>query len=273
MFIHFLGSLHWPHGVGDLGVGGVSYLELLILYEKWAGERLVIESAVPLARRVGRPISVSAVPVGPGIDIGRSCRFIGSIVWFLALLPGGLSRFLPCRIGANHCRLWHLGWEKCGHGLTCRPRETSHPEFLDSLLEVLGYPVRSGGLLLSGELPLRYYSGNFALRKPSWSLPDCGGGQALLSVGGPGLGIVELPAARSRERPGGCWVKGAGGMRLNKKTTSSLVRRHGVPHVLHGVRWKRLRSLDGALGFGARSDKRGRFSLHEHGFFPREGVG
>ena len=123
-----------------LGLVGVSYLELLILYEKWAGERLVIESAVPFARRVGRPISVSAVPVGPGIDIGRSCRFLGSLVRFLALSPGGLIRFLPCRIGANHCRLRHLGWEKCGHGLTSRPRETSHPELLDSLLEVFGLP-------------------------------------------------------------------------------------------------------------------------------------
>ena len=99
----------------------------------------------------------------------------------------------------------------------------------------------------------------------------------MLSVEGSGFGVVELPAARSWERSGGCWVKGAGGtwkrMRLNKKTTSSLVCRHGVPHVLHGVRWKRLRSPDEALGFGARSDKTGRFSLHEHGFFPREGVG
>ena len=96
-------------------------------------------------------------------------------------------------------------------------------------------------------------------------------------VGGPGLSIVELPAAWSRERPDGCWVKGAGGtwkrMRFTKNTASSLVCRHDVPHVLHGVMWKRLRSLDGALGFGASSDKRGRFSLHEHGFFPREGVG
>ena len=89
--VHFLGSLHWPRGVDDLGVGGVSYLELLILYERWAGERLVIEGAVPFARRVGRPISVSAVPVGPGIDIGRSCRFLGSLVRFLALLPGGFA--------------------------------------------------------------------------------------------------------------------------------------------------------------------------------------
>ena len=106
----------------------------------------MVESAVPSARRVGRPISVSAVPVGPGIDIGRSCRFFWSLVRFLALLSGCLIR-----IGANHCRLRHVDWEKCGHGLTSRPREASHPEFWDSLLEVFCYPVRSGGLLLSGE--------------------------------------------------------------------------------------------------------------------------
>ena len=47
----FLGSLHWPRDVGDLGVGGVSYLELLILYEKWAGERLVVEGAVASPRK------------------------------------------------------------------------------------------------------------------------------------------------------------------------------------------------------------------------------
>ena len=134
--------------------------------------------------------------------------------------------------------------------------------------------MKSGGLLLAEELPLRYYSGNFALRKPSWSLPDDGGVQALLSAEGSGLGIVEFPAARSRESLRGCWTKGAGGtwkrMRLTKKTSSSFVLRHGV---LHGVRWKRLRSLGDVLCSGASSDKRGRLSLHEHGFFPREGVG
>ena len=81
-----------------------------------------------------------------------------------------------------------------------------------------------------------------------------------MSVGGPGLCIVELLATRGQVDSGGCWTKGAGGtwkrMRLTKKTASSLVRRHGVPHVLHGVRWKRLRSPDEVLGFGARSDKR-----------------
>ena len=71
--------MHWPREVGDLGVGGVSYLELLILCEKWAGE-----NAVPFGRRAGRPISVLAVPFGPGIDIWRSRCFLGSIFRFLA---------------------------------------------------------------------------------------------------------------------------------------------------------------------------------------------
>ena len=102
----------------DLGVGGISYLELLILYELWAGERLSLEKATPRYLRPGRPISVSAVPFGPGIDIWRSCRFIGALMRSLCLLPGGLVRFVTCSIGANHCRLRHIGWEKCGHGLT-----------------------------------------------------------------------------------------------------------------------------------------------------------
>ena len=138
--------------------------------------------------------------------------------------------------------------------------------------------MKSGSLLLAGELPLRYYSGNFALRKPSWSLPDVGGVQALLSAGGSGVGLVECPAARGRVDSGSCWIRGAGGiwkrMRLTKKTASSSVRRHGgVLHVLHGIWSKRLRSLGEVLGSGAGSDKSGRLSLHEHGFFPRKGVG
>ena len=80
---HFLGGLRWREGAHDLDVGGVSYLELLILYERWAGERLVLEKLLPYSSRAGRPISVSVVPLGPGIDLWRSCRFIGRIFRFL----------------------------------------------------------------------------------------------------------------------------------------------------------------------------------------------
>ena len=64
-WVAFLSFLHWPAGV-DLGVGVISYSEVLILCELWAGERLSLEKAHPRYLRPGRPISVSAVPFGPG---------------------------------------------------------------------------------------------------------------------------------------------------------------------------------------------------------------
>ena len=51
-FCSFLSSLHWPSTVDDLGVGGVSFVELLIFYERWAGERLNLETSVPKSRRL-----------------------------------------------------------------------------------------------------------------------------------------------------------------------------------------------------------------------------
>ena len=39
-WVSFLSTLHWLVGDLDLGVGGISYVELIILYELWAGERL-----------------------------------------------------------------------------------------------------------------------------------------------------------------------------------------------------------------------------------------
>ena len=83
-WVAFLGTLHWPAGGANLGVGGISYVELLILYELWAGERLSLEKAQPRYLRPERPISVSAVP---GTDIWRSCRFIGAMVRSLCSLP------------------------------------------------------------------------------------------------------------------------------------------------------------------------------------------
>ena len=166
-WVSFLNSLHWPVGDLDLGVGGVSYVELLILCELWAGERLSLEKAHPRYLRPGRPISVSDVPFGPGIDIWWSCRFIGALMRSLCLLPGGLGRFVTCSIGANHCRLRHIGWEKCGHGLTSRPRESASVPFLDELLGLFRYPAGSGHALLADTLTLRYFSARFARLTPS----------------------------------------------------------------------------------------------------------
>ena len=82
---------------------------MLILYELWAGERLSVEKAHPGYLRPGAPISVSAVPFGPGIDIWRSGRFIAAMMRSLCMLPGGLGRFVPCSVGANHCSFVMLG--------------------------------------------------------------------------------------------------------------------------------------------------------------------
>ena len=71
----------------------------------WAGERLALEKAVPGYLREGRPISVSAVPLGPGIDIWKSCRFLGGMLRALRDLPGGvlqgscLARWVRITVG------------------------------------------------------------------------------------------------------------------------------------------------------------------------------
>ena len=43
---------------------------------------------------------------------------------------------LTASIGANHCRLRHVGWERCGHGLTSGPRESASELFLNELLSL-----------------------------------------------------------------------------------------------------------------------------------------
>ena len=204
------------------------------MYELWAGERLCLENAVPRHRRVGRPISVSAVPFGPGIDIWRSCRFFGAIFRALSLLPGGLGRFLPGGVGANHSRLRHIGWDKCSHGLTSRPRETSSVWFLDELLILFGYPAASGADLLAFTLPLRYYSESFARKIPTWRLPGNGSVASFLASG-------ELV----RGGAGVCLARGSGEgvkrVRLYRKTPAHLARQ-GVSGVQVRPRiWKRLR--------------------------------
>ena len=127
MGLLFLGSLHWPARGADLGVGGISYVELLILYDLWAGERLSLEKAHPRFLRPGRPISVSAVPFGPGIDLWRSCRFIGAlvptgcdpafcVVWFRSRLFRRYLTFWPSQVGRAY-RLLEMVGEGCpGHG-------------------------------------------------------------------------------------------------------------------------------------------------------------
>ena len=163
----FLSSLHWLCIVDDLGVGGVSFIELLILFERWAGEEVGLGNVSKL-RRLHRQISVTTVLVGPSIDMWRSCRFLGAMIRALIWPPWWFGvGFLPCRIGANHCRLRSIGWERCGHGLTSRPLEASGSGFLDDLLPLCGYPSGSSQSLIDGSLRMRYCSATFSHKKPT----------------------------------------------------------------------------------------------------------
>ena len=87
------------------------------------------------------------------------------------LIARRIGRFVPCSVGANQCRLRHIGWEKCGHGLTSRPRESASVPFLDELLELFRYPAGSGRALLAGTLHFRYSAARFACLTPTWRLP------------------------------------------------------------------------------------------------------
>ena len=129
-FTSFLSTLHWPSGATDFGHFGVSFLELLILFEQWAGHRLLGEKVTRPHVRANRPILLPSVPVSEGIEIRHGCQFLSSLVRALAELLGGLGRFMPCSLGSHMSRLRHLGWNQCSHGLSSRPLESCHHQCL-----------------------------------------------------------------------------------------------------------------------------------------------
>ena len=243
-WVAFLCTLHWPQGDVSLGVGGVSFVEVLILYELWAGERLDLEKAVLRYRGAGRSISVSVVPSGPGIDIWRSCRYIGALFRALVALPGvfvGLFLVMLVRITVGFDTLGGKGVIMASPpGLVNRLRFF----FLNELLVLFGYPCGSAATLLSGVLPLRYCSGRFACGVPTWSLPAHGHVQGLIAevagdVVAPRNGRVGVVRA---QLPG---LVGVSGVRLNRKTPAHLAGngRDGGFQSRPKV-WKRLRAVE-----------------------------
>ena len=79
-------------------------MELLILFEQWAGHRLLNEKVTRPHVRAGRPILLPSVPVSEVIEVRHGCQFLSSLVCALAKLPGGLGGFLPCSLGSHMSR-------------------------------------------------------------------------------------------------------------------------------------------------------------------------
>ena len=89
-------SLHWLSEVWDLGCGGISFFERLILYERWAGKRLAPETSIPRSCRLGRPISVSAASGSLGSIFGSCVNIL--LVW--------LELFDVCLVGWEGLFSW-----------------------------------------------------------------------------------------------------------------------------------------------------------------------
>ena len=101
-------------------------------------------------------------------------------------MPSGLRRFVPSDIGAFHCRRRHIGWERCGHGLTSRPVSLH----LYKLLVLFGYSDRSAAASLAGDLHLRYCSARCAWKLPTWRLPDRGRVRELVTESVDGARVI-----------------------------------------------------------------------------------
>ena len=74
-FTSFLNTLHWP----KFGHFGMSFWELLILFEQWAGQRLLSEKVTWPHVRANRPILIPSVPVTEGIEIRHGFQFLGCL--------------------------------------------------------------------------------------------------------------------------------------------------------------------------------------------------
>ena len=127
----------------------------------------------------------------------------------------------------------HLGWERYGHGLSSRPRESCDLQYLTPLLNFFGYPDGAVTELFSGTLKLRYSSTPFSKKKiPSWSVSTLTSGLPVV-VPGPGPSVHFPDHDPVLERP-------AKRLRITGKCSAfrrELVSGDGLPTP---TRWKRL---------------------------------
>ena len=86
------------------------------------------------------------------LAFGLAVSLLVAFFCSLSKLPGGLPRIIPGELGPHLSRLRHFGWLQCGHGLTCRPMESSMPDCVGAVLGLLGYPAGSVANLANGNL-------------------------------------------------------------------------------------------------------------------------
>ena len=88
MLSAFLGSVHWPADAGETDHFGVSNLEVLILFEQWAGHRLLRENVTRAGTSSYFYFFCSCVRRYRNL-IRQGCQFITSLVRGLGKLHVG----------------------------------------------------------------------------------------------------------------------------------------------------------------------------------------
>ena len=248
-FTSFLSTLHWPVETGDMGHFGVSYLEMLILFEHWLCHRLLSENVTRMHLRANRPICFPPAPVSEGIQIRQGCQFISSLFRALGKISGGVGRFIPCAAGGHMSRLRHLGWLQCSHGLTSGL-------WNPSLCELFGYPRGAAAELLDGSRKLRHCTSTFSTELPPWSV------SGVYGRGGVVGSSTTTHGDSSEVRGVRVWLT-----RKSRPGVGVQVTGHGGPDPGHPTprRWKRLRSPS-SEGVGCEVGE-------PRKLFPRLGVG
>ena len=135
-----------------------------------------MEKAHPRYLRPGRPISVSVVPFGPGIDIWRSWSFYW--VYYEVSLPVCLGGFAGLFLAL--LVLIIVGFVILVGKSVVMVSLLDHVRvlFLNELLSLFRYPSRSGRALLNGTLPLRYCAVRFAHSTPDLAVTSFWSGQS-----------------------------------------------------------------------------------------------
>ena len=87
-FTAFLGTLHWLVATVGMGHFGVSYLEVLIFFEQWAGHWLLSEKVTRPHVRANRLFLIPSVPVSEGKEIRHGCQFVSTLVRALEVWVG-----------------------------------------------------------------------------------------------------------------------------------------------------------------------------------------
>ena len=194
-------------------------MEILLLFEQWAGHRLLTEKVTRPHVRPNRPILIPSVPVSEGIEIGHGCQLLSSLFELWPKLPGDIGTFLPPWGWLSYVQVKASWMESVFSWFVLKTLESCHHQCLKAVCGVLGYPKGSASEHLDGTLKLRHCTDMFTMRFTPWSLPWVGNGGGKKWDVTPGHSSDDRSSTVKR-------------VRLNRKTSPAALFSH-VPNPGH----------------------------------------